>query len=257
VKEKGLPDTFALLGYRFKTPALLRQALTHRGFSKQHNERLEFIGDAVLNCVIARALFDRFPTTSEGDLSRMRARLVSRDALYDLALQISLKDYLYLSDGDLKGDAVSSSSIVADALEAVFGAVMVDADFETAREVIFKVYGDTLTAATPDRLGKDAKTRLQEWVQARRDSLPEYKVVEIEGEAHQLHFVVECKIQALPEPCRGEGATRRAAEQVAARAVLQALGIQEDFIKESDFKSKPPKPSKFTKYAKVAPHHAG
>lgn len=211
------------LDYRFAATSLLRQALTHRSHGASHNERLEFVGDAVLNCVIAQALFERFPSLDEGALSRSRAGLVNRETLARLARQLELSRYLLLGEGELKSGGPQRASILADALEALFGAVFLDGGFAAAQRVIVTVYGETLQSADPEQLGKDAKTRLQEWLQARRLPLPEYAVTDIRGEAHVQQFVVECRIPPLELTASGEGNNRRTAEQLAADAAWQQL----------------------------------
>jgi len=208
------------LGYDFREPGLLREALTHRSFGVPHNERLEFVGDAVLNCVVALALFERFPATQEGDLSRARANLVNRDTLAQLARQIGLGAHIRLGDGELKSGGADRPSIIADALEAVLGAVFLDGGFSAARAAIDRIYADLLHAADPTTLGKDPKTRLQEWLQARRYPVPEYAVVATTGEAHAQQFEVDCRIPALAVTTRGSGTSRRAAEQNAAAAAF-------------------------------------
>lgn len=213
----------AALDYRFTVASLSRQAMTHRSYSASHNERLEFVGDAVLNCVIAQDLFERFPLLDEGALSRSRAGLVNRETLAQLARKLELSSYLLLGEGELKSGGPQRASILADALEALFGAVFLDGGFDAAQRVIVKVYGKTLQDADPERLGKDAKTRLQEWLQARHLPLPEYEVTETRGEAHLQRFVVECRVPSLEAIASGEGSSRRAAEQLAADAVWQQL----------------------------------
>ena len=204
------------LGYAFRTPALLEQALTHRSRSARHNERLEFIGDAVLNMVVAASLYDRFPATDEGDLTRARASLVNRDTLARIARRLDLGASLRLGEGELRSGGADRGSILADALEAIFGAVFVDGGFEAARRVVSACYGDELASADPGSLGKDPKTRLQEWLQARRLPVPEYAVVGVHGEAHAQQFAVECRIPLLNVVASGAGSSRRAAEQDAA-----------------------------------------
>jgi ribonuclease-3 len=215
------------LGHCFADAALLRQALTHRSHSQPHNERLEFIGDAVLNCVIAEALFQRLPGQPEGDLSRLRAHLVNQHSLEARARALDLGPHLLLGEGELRSGGAERASILADALEALIGAVFVDAGFEVARAMVLRVFAPVLTR--PDVFGgaKDAKTALQEWVQARRKPLPEYRVVEVGGEAHRQQFVVECRVSAFNVLTRGEGFSRRTAEQQAARDALVALGVTE------------------------------
>jgi ribonuclease-3 len=214
-----MPDALeARLGHVFRRPELLAQALTHRSYGARHNERLEFVGDAVLNCAIAAALYDRHPDTDEGDLSRARANLVNRDTLTQLARTLDLGASIRLGEGEMRTGGHDRPSILADALEAVFGAVFVDAGFDSARRVIDTVYAGVLRDADPASLGKDPKTRLQEWLQARRIPVPEYAVVGTSGEAHAQTFVVECRIASFSIATRGEGASRRVAEQAAAAA---------------------------------------
>ena len=208
------------LRYTFRDPALLRQALTHRSFAAIHNERLEFIGDAVLNCVVGMALYERFPALPEGDLSRLRAALVRQEALARVAQRLAIGDAIELGEGEQRSGGARRPSIMANALEAVFGAVMLDGGFEAARGVIIDTYADVLADADPEVLGKDAKTRLQEWLQARRLQVPEYAVTATTGEAHLQQFSVECRIGALGIVTTGAGASRRVAEQVAAEAAF-------------------------------------
>jgi ribonuclease-3 len=204
------------LGYAFRHRALLDQALTHRSHGAVHNERLEFIGDAVLNCVIAATLYARFPEAPEGDLSRIRAHLVNRETLARLARGLDLGALLRFGDGEQKSGGADRSSIVADALEAVFGAVFLDGGFDAARDVIRAVFAGDLSDLDPAALGKDPKTRLQEWLQARRIPVPEYAVVDTAGAAHAQSFTVECRVPSLAVVTSGVGPSRRAAEQAAA-----------------------------------------
>jgi ribonuclease-3 len=210
------------LGHAFVRPALLAQALTHRSHSASHNERLEFVGDAVLNCVVGLILYERHPDIPEGDLSRVRANLVNGEVLARLAAALDLAAVLKLGEGELRAGA-ARPSILADALEAVFGAVFVDGGFAAARTVIERVYGDELARLDPAAWRKDPKTELQEWLQARRLPVPSYVVVEVTGEAHAQTFHVECRIPAFAVVAAGEGASRRAAEQAAAAAALAGL----------------------------------
>ncbi|MEO8509284.1 MAG: ribonuclease III, partial [Betaproteobacteria bacterium] len=182
------------LGYSFRQPELLRQALTHRSYGATNNERLEFVGDAVLNCAIGLALFQRFPALPEGDLSRVRASLVNQDTLARVARRLDLGSQIKLGEGEQKSGGGDRSSILADALEAVFGAVFVDGGFDAAYQVIVDCFGSVLETADPTALGKDPKTRLQEWLQARRMPVPEYTVTTTTGEAHAQTFEVECRI---------------------------------------------------------------
>jgi ribonuclease-3 len=215
--------TGATLGYTFSHPTLLRQALTHRSYSANHNERLEFIGDSVLNCAIALTLYQRFPQIPEGDLSRFRANLVNRDTLHRLARELDLGGAIRLGEGEQKSGGAQRPSILADALEAVFGAIFLDGGFEAAHAVIERVYAGELAGIDPEGLSKDPKTRLQEFLQGRRLPVPEYAIVEVRGEAHLQTFEVVCRVPALGIAAAGSGASRRTAEQAAAaRAYEQA-----------------------------------
>jgi ribonuclease-3 len=211
------------LGHPFARPELLAQALTHRSYGNAHNERLEFVGDAVLNCVVARALFERFPDLPEGDLSRVRAGLVNRDTLADVARRMDIGAAIRLGEGALRSGGPERPSILADALEAVFGAVFLDAGYEAARAAIERAFDDVLREADPRLLGKDPKTLLQEWLQGRGLPVPEYRVVEIAGEAHAQTFTSECRIEALGVAAQGSGASRRVAEQAAATSAYAAI----------------------------------
>lgn len=211
------------LGYRFRDPQLLRQALTHRSFGEPNNERLEFLGDSLLNAVIAMELFRRFGGYKEGELSRLRASLVRQDGLHGVALGLGLGDYLQLGEGELKSGGFRRPSILADALEAVFGAVFLDAGFEAARGVIGQLYRPLLDGLDPASAGKDPKTALQEWLQGRRKGLPVYSLVETRGEAHAQEFEVECAVPGLGLATRGRGGSRRAAEQQAAQLALDQI----------------------------------
>lgn len=211
------------LGHVFKTPGLLQTALTHRSHSSPHNERLEFLGDSVLNATIARCLFDLFPDLPEGDLSRLRANLVRQDSLHRLARQLSLGNFLRLGEGELKSGGCKRPSILADALEALFGAVWLDAGCEAAGAVISRLYADMLTEITPGQPIKDAKTRLQEWLQGRHLPLPRYSLSATEGQAHAQQFHMACDIEALSLRTEGFGGSRRAAEQMAAERALEEL----------------------------------
>ena len=211
------------LGYAFRRPELLDQALTHRSHGAVHNERLEFVGDAVLDCVIAVALYERFPGVPEGDLSRMRAHLVNGETLARLARAIDLARFVRLGDGVRKGGTAGRASIAADALEAIFGAAFLDRGFDAARAVIETVYAEDLAALDPAALGKDPKSRLQEWLQARQLAVPEYAVVDTAGVTHAQSFTVECRVPALSLVASGVGPSRRAAEQAAAASALERV----------------------------------
>ncbi len=211
------------LGHTFSDRALLQLALTHRSFSSPHNERLEFLGDAILNAVIAHRLFERFPLLPEGDLSRLRASLVRQDSLHQLALTLSLGDLLRLGEGEQRSGGQQRPSILADALEALFGALWLDAGFDAASQAILRVYADLLNRLTSGQGIKDAKTRLQEYLQGIRLALPEYSLAGTEGEAHAQQFRVACVIDSLQIRTEGRGGSRRAAEQMAAERALESL----------------------------------
>lgn len=208
------------LGYRFATPDLLRQALTHRSHSSPHNERLEFLGDSVLNCAVATLLYLAFGELKEGELSRQRANLVRQDTLADIAQSLSLGEYLRLGEGELKSGGFRRPSILADTLEAVFGAVYLDSGFDTAQEVIQRLYAPLLATIDPRDSGKDPKTALQEFLQGRKLPLPQYTLLTTRGEAHAQEFEVECAIPALGIRTAGQGTSRRTAEQAAARSAI-------------------------------------
>lgn len=211
------------LGHEFSDPKLLRTALTHRSFGTPNNERLEFLGDGILDCVIAAVLFHRFPDIPEGDLSRLRANLVRQDALHRLALDLSIGDCLRLGEGELKSGGAQRPSILADALEALFGAIYLDAGFDAAYKVIANFYAPLLDELKPGIIQKDAKTNLQEWLQARKKALPRYSLLEASGAAHEQRFEVACEIDHPPLRTVGHGQSRRIAEQIAAGKALEAL----------------------------------
>jgi len=210
------------LDHRFGNPALLEQALTHRSHSARHNERLEFLGDSVLNFVVAAMLFERFPKLDEGDLSRLRANLVKQASLADIGQRLELSQYLRLGEGELKSGGFRRPSILADAVEAIFGAAFLDGGFDIARKVIVRQYQPVLASVDPKTLGKDAKTLLQEFLQGRKLALPVYTVIATLGAAHSQQFEVECAIPALEIKVVAPGASRRAAEQSAAKLALEA-----------------------------------
>ncbi len=210
------------LDYRFKNAALLEQALTHRSHSSRHNERLEFLGDSVLNCAIATLLYDRFSRIDEGDLSRLRANLVKQASLAEIAQRLDLSRFLRLGEGELKSGGFRRPSILADTVEAIFGAVFLDSDFETASKVIARLYKPVMETVDPKTLGKDAKTLLQEYLQGRKIALPVYTVVATHGAAHSQEFEVECAIPKLDVQVMGTGGSRRAAEQAGAKLALEA-----------------------------------
>ncbi|HSI23444.1 MAG TPA: ribonuclease III [Methylophilaceae bacterium] len=211
------------LGHDFTNNALLIQALTHRSHSVPNNERLEFLGDGVLNCVIAHLLYRRFPKLPEGELSRLRAHLVREATLCEIALGLSLGEYMRLGEGEMKSGGWRRPSMLADTLEALLGAVFLDAGFPAAEAVVERLYSPLLENLDPKSLGKDPKTFLQEYLQGRKLALPEYVLLATEGEAHCQVFRVECRIPALKVHARGAGNSRRAAEQQAAQAAYELL----------------------------------
>ena len=215
----------ATIGYAFADTSLLEQALTHRSFGRTHYERLEFIGDSILNAVVAEALYLAFPDVPEGDLSRLRANLVCQDQLVLVAEELGLHRYLRLGEGELKSGGQHRPSILADTVESLYGAIWREGGFERARQVILASFSSRIAAINLYQLpsAKDAKTRLQEWLQGRRFALPAYEAPQVSGAAHAQRFQVVCRIPQLEVSASGEGITRRAAEQQAAEQVLLKL----------------------------------
>ena len=213
------------LGYHFKDATLLRTALTHRSAAARNNERMEFLGDAVLGYLISSELYQRFPTATEGALSRLRASLVKGDTLADIATQLQFGDFLILGSGELKSGGFRRRSILSDAFEAVIGAIYLDSDIDTVRQCILPFFKPQLDQCDPARVKKDAKTRLQEYLQSRSYALPEYVVLNISGEAHKQTFEVECRLVELDINAKGRGSSRRKAEQLAAKHVLELLDL--------------------------------
>jgi len=211
------------IGYRFGDPRLLTRALTHRSFGADHNERLEFLGDAVLSLAISQLLFERFGGSDEGDLTRVRAHLVREDSLHKVALQLALPEVLNLGEGEARGGGAQRASILADALEALIGATFVDGGFDAARSLVKGLFGEVIATTDVASWSKDAKTELQEWLQARRLPVPAYRILATRGQAHAQTFEVECAVPALSLAESGEGRSRRVAEQEAARRMLDAL----------------------------------
>jgi ribonuclease-3 len=209
------------LGYTFRDAGLLQQALTHRSHSSLHNERLEFLGDSILNCVVASILYERFSHLDEGDLSRLRANLVKQQSLYEIAQKLELSQFLRLGEGELKSGGFRRPSILADTLEALLGAIFLDAGFDAARDAIRAFYIPLLDTVDPRTLGKDAKTLLQEFLQSRKISLPTYNVIATHGAAHSQEFEIECLVPKLGIQVFGRGGSRRAGEQAAARLALE------------------------------------
>ncbi len=211
------------LGHVFSNPQLLLQALTHRSFSADHNERIEFLGDSVLNLAVAGLLYERLSDLPEGDLSRARANLVKQETLHQVAVSLGLPDLLRLGEGEAKSGGQKRPSILADALEALLGAVYLDAGFDMASNIVRRLFKDVEINATMQAIGKDPKTELQEWLQGRKMSLPIYRIVGTEGAAHKQTFDVECEIVEYRRAERGTGNSRRAGEQAAAINMLAFL----------------------------------
>ena len=211
------------LGHRFDDPELLRRALTHRSAGSKNNERLEFLGDSLVNLIVAEALFRRWPRCDEGELTRARAALVREAALADVARQLQLGDRLELGPGELKSGGFRRDSILADALEAVVGAIYLDGGFEACRDTVIQWFEPLIAALPVGKTVKDAKTRLQEWLQARQQGLPEYRLVSADGEDHDKTFNVLCVMEATGVETPGTGPSRRQAEQAAAQAALDLL----------------------------------
>lgn len=219
----SIPRLQQALGYTFSRPELLLQALTHRSYAATNNERLEFLGDSVLNCAVARALYDAFPDLPEGSLSRLRANLVRQETLADIAVGLRLGDSLRLGEGELKSGGFRRPSILADALESLFGAIFLEAGFEAAQRVVRGLFDPLVAQIDPRASGKDPKTQLQELLQSRRLPLPTYQLVGTEGDAHDQYFTVECVLSKPALVTRGTGKSRRAAEQEAAHQACTAL----------------------------------
>ncbi len=214
------------IGYQFKDLALLQQALTHRSAATKHNERLEFLGDAILNLSIAEALYHQFPRCNEGELSRMRATLVREPTLAILARRFELGDYIALGQGELKSGGFRRESILADCVEAIIGAMSLDSNLSVTTQIVRQWYQPLLLEIKPGENQKDAKTRLQEYLQGRRLALPAYHVTDIKGEAHCQSFTVECNVPNLEGTFIGKGSSRRKAEQAAAEQILIKLDIK-------------------------------
>ena len=224
VRPAALPEDFSSLQQRlqhtFSEPRLLQQALTHRSFGADHNERLEFLGDSVLNLAVASLLYERLGGRPEGDLSRVRANLVKQDTLHQKAVSLGLPALLRLGEGEARSGGHKRPSILADALEALIGAVFIDAGYPRAQDLVWRLFGDVEITPSMAAIGKDPKTELQEWLQGRKLPLPIYRVVATSGAAHQQVFDVECEVAELGRTERGIGGSRRAGEQAAAAAML-------------------------------------
>ena len=220
---EGLADLERRLGHAFGDKELARQAVTHRSFGTPHNERLEYLGDSLLNCAVATLLYEKFPKLPEGDLSRLRASLVNQSSLSDVASALGLGDLLRLGEGELKSGGFRRPSILADAFEALLGAVYLDAGFDAVRAAVERLMGEKLEGRDRMPVDKDPKTALQEHLQGRKLALPRYSVQRTEGEAHDQTFTVECRVDDLGVVATGQGTSRRAAEQAAAEGVLAQL----------------------------------
>lgn len=219
----GLVELQRRLQHQFSIAALLTQALTHRSYSSDHYERLEFLGDSVLNLAVSDLLYARLSSLPEGDLSRVRANLVKQDTLHQLAVSLGLPDVMRLGEGEVRSGGQKRPSILADTLEAIIGAVYLDAGFSAAQALVHRLFEAVEINPTMDAIGKDAKTELQEWLQGRKMKLPLYKVVATVGAAHKQSFDVECEIPELRLIERGIGVSRRSGEQAAAAAMLQTI----------------------------------
>lgn len=211
------------IGHRFEDPALLAQALTHRSFGSPHYERLEFLGDSVLGCAVTELLFQRHPELPEGKLSRIRAGLIREESLARIARELGIAAFLRLDESTARNDGAERPSILADALEAVYGAVFLDAGYGVARDVIARTFGTALSHLDPEAVQKDAKTRLQEILQAKRRAKPRYRVVSESGAKQNLIFEVECAVDDLELKATGSGSSRQRAEQEAAGKLLKLL----------------------------------
>ncbi len=218
-------DLSKLISYKFSNLEYLDLALTHRSYAKKNNERMEFLGDSILNGIISIEIYHRFPDISEGDLSRLRASLVKGETLAKIALDFSLGDFIKLGSGELKSGGFRRSSILADTLEAIIGAVYLDSDYKIVTQFVLNLYSTYLASCVPGDNLKDPKTRLQEYLQAKGKSIPDYDVIAITGQSHQQKFSVECFIQDLDKKFNGDGTSRRKAEQHAASVALKYLNL--------------------------------
>lgn len=228
-KTNAIASLLVKLEYSFSDSSLLDEALTHRSYGADNNERLEFLGDGILNFVIADQLFKAYPEVQEGDLSRLRATLVNKESLAEIANHLKLGDVIQLGSGELKSGGFRRPSILADAVESIFGAVYCDGGFEPCRALIIRLYSERLASKTDLQSLKDPKTQLQELVQSRRFALPEYQVTRITGQAHAQMFHVNCSVQEMHIEVSGEGKSRRKAEQVAAeKAIIQVETLFKD-----------------------------
>ena len=226
--SRSLDGLDRTLGYHFKDPQLLQAALTHRSAGGRNNERLEFLGDAVLGYIVADWLYTLFPDANEGQLSRLRASLVKKETLADIARIVAVGDYLHLGSGELKSGGFRRDSILADALEAILGGIVLDSGFEACRACVQRLFSSKVHQLSMLDELKDAKTRLQEYLQSHQLDLPVYEVTKIAGKSHNQQFYVECRVAGTQQSCQGKGSSRRRAEQAAAAGMLGRLGVDPD-----------------------------
>lgn len=227
MKNSGsLINLTRVLGYCFNNEELLKQALSHKSVGRINNERLEFLGDSILNFTIAQELYSRYPSANEGELSRMRASLVKGDTLVQVALHFSLGDYLVLGIGERKSGGFRRSSILEDAIEAIIGAIYLDSDLKTCQQSLLRWYQEILPDIFENSLAKDSKSKLQEWLQANKYPLPLYELVEVTGQDHNQTFYIKCILENLQKSTQGQAKTRRIAEQIAATKALEVLNVE-------------------------------
>lgn len=224
--QPDLDELQRRIGYQFKQPERLLLALTHRSFGNQNNERLEFLGDSIVNMVIAEHLYQHFEKAREGQLSRLRARMVKGVTLAEIGREFKLGQYLRLGSGELKSGGFRRESILADAIESIIGAIYLDSDFYTCREQVLRWFEHRLKRLDIQDTQKDPKTRLQEYLQSRQFPLPNYEVISVDGQAHNQTFHVSCALPSLDRKTNGTGSSRRIAEQEAARNALKQLGVE-------------------------------
>lgn len=217
------------LGYAFSDPNLLKRALSHRSFGANNNERLEFLGDSILNFIIAQRLFEKFPSAKEGELSRLRASLVKGETLAKVAKELNLGEFLLLGEGELKSGGFRRASILADAVEAIIGAIYLDSDMPTVVERVYSWFSDRIDNITLEDDARDAKSQLQEWLQARKLPLPVYEVVATEGEAHNQTFTVTCSVSVLAEATKAVASNRKHAEKQAAKLMIKQLSTSKKY----------------------------
>ena len=224
--SKDYRKLYKKIGYQFQQPELLKTALTHSSHGKKNNERLEFLGDAVLGWIISEALYDRFPNAKEGELSRLRSRLVKGDTLAEVADELGISEHLRLGQGEMKSGGNRRRSTLADAVEAIIGAIFLDADISVCKKTVLAWMASRLKGVSLEANLKDPKTRLQEFLQSRKLSLPSYEIVATEGKDHDQVFTVSCTLDALDKAITAKGKSRRRAEQAAATEALAVLGAK-------------------------------